>query len=243
MLLGLFFVAAAAEVDPDALWNIVHGQCVPDQQQHGDPRPCAEVALTGGVERGYAVLKDRNGATQFLLIPTARVTGIESPALLASDAPNYFAAAWEARSFAEKALGRAIPIEAVSLAVNSELARTQRQLHIHIDCVRADVRGALNAQRAEIGERWSALNEPVAGHRYLAMRVDGDTLAGYDPFKLLAVRVPGASADMGQRTLVVVGTRFDGRPGFVILAGRVDLLGGDFGAGAQLQDHTCALAG
>jgi CDP-diacylglycerol pyrophosphatase len=25
----------------EALWAIVHGKCVPDQMQHGDPAPCA----------------------------------------------------------------------------------------------------------------------------------------------------------------------------------------------------------
>src|ERR1700757_2680511 len=68
--------------DSDALWTIVHDQCVPHEQRASDPAPCALVDLSGGGDRGYVVLKDPVGATQFLLIPTARVTGIESPALL-----------------------------------------------------------------------------------------------------------------------------------------------------------------
>jgi CDP-diacylglycerol pyrophosphatase len=41
---------------------------------------------------------------------------------------------------------------------------------------------------------------------------------------------------------VVAGMAFDGSaPGFVILEDKVDLLHGDFAAGARLQDHACAL--
>ena len=81
----------AAQADPNALWNIVHGQCVPDERQHGDPKPCAEVELGSGLAGGYAVLKDIRGATQYLLIPTRQIGGIESRALLEPHAANYFA--------------------------------------------------------------------------------------------------------------------------------------------------------
>jgi CDP-diacylglycerol pyrophosphatase len=234
---------AIPSLNPNALWTIVHGRCVPNEQQHGDSAPCAAVELTHGVERGFAVLKDINGATQYLLVPTRRITGIEDTALLAPDAVNYFAAAWNARSFVDKAADRQLSDDALSLAVNSVLARSQNQLHIHIDCIHADVRSALARDEGAIGERWSLLDEPLGGHRFQAMRVMGTTLAGHNPFKLLAEGVSGARADMGQRTLVVVGMRFaGGRAGFVILADRVDLLQDDFAGGSRLQDRSCALA-
>jgi CDP-diacylglycerol pyrophosphatase len=241
--LGLLLPSLAAQAyDPNALWKIVHGQCVANQLAHGDPKPCAAVDLKNGAERGYAVLKDLHGATQYLLIPTQRIVGIESPALLAPDAENYFADAWDARGFVEKALGHALPSDVLSLAVNSKLARTQNQLHIHIDCIRPDVRATLLKLRAGIGDAWAPLAEPVGGYGYSAMRVMGATLAGHDPFKLLAEGVPGARGDMQLRTLAVIGMRFDGdAPGFVILQDRADLLHLDFGAGARLQDHDCAL--
>jgi CDP-diacylglycerol pyrophosphatase len=54
--------------------------------------------------------------------------------------------------------------------------------------------------------------------------------------------VPGARADMGRHTLVVVGMVFGGRaPGFIILDDRADLAHGDWGSGEELQDHACAL--
>ena len=94
-LLGL--LAGRAAADPDALWYIISEQCVPDQQQAHSPKPCALVDLAAG----YVVLKDRDGNTQFLVMPTARITGIESPAILAPDAPNYWQDAWDARRFVD----------------------------------------------------------------------------------------------------------------------------------------------
>jgi CDP-diacylglycerol pyrophosphatase len=244
MAIGLLLPGIAARAfDPNALWNIVHGECVPNQLAHGDPKPCVDVNLRNGVERGYVVLKDIRGATQYLLIPTQRIVGIESPALLAPDAENYFADAWNARGFVEKAAGHALPIDALSLAVNSVLARTQNQLHIHIDCIRPDVRATLIKLRASIGTSWAPLAEPVGGYGYSAMRVMGPSLDGANPFRLLADGVPGARADMKLRTLVVVGMRFESdAPGFVVLQDRADVLHVDFAAGARLQDRDCALA-
>jgi CDP-diacylglycerol pyrophosphatase len=223
--------------NPNALWQIVHGQCAPDQRRHGDPKPCAKVAL----HDGYAILKDRNGATQFLLIPTERVSGIESHALLAPRAVNYFAKACQARSFVESVLGHAMPRDTLSLAINSEFARSQNQLHIHIDCVRADVRDALSREGATVGGRWARLKTPLAGHDYRALRVTGTSLAD-DPFKLLASGAAAARAAMGQYTLAVVGMRFAGKvPGFVILEDRADPGHGDKAGSEELQDHACAL--
>jgi len=229
--------------NPDALWNIVHCQCVPDQQQRGDPAPCAAVDLREGDARGYVVLKDIVGATQYLVIPTARVPGIESPVLLAPGAPNYFADAWRERGYTERAAGHPLPRGTISLAVNSAFGRSQNQLHIHIDCIGGDVKAALQRQLAAIGDRWTPLPEPLVGHRYLAMGVLGDALDGTNPFALLADSVPGARTAMGEQTLVIVGAEFaGGRPGFVMLTDRVNFATGDRASGEELQDHGCTLA-
>jgi len=234
--------AATASADPDALWNIVHTKCVPNEQQHGSPAPCRLVDLSHGEQNGFVVLKDLAGATQFLLIPTARITGIESPALLAPDAPNYFAYAWRSRTYVDGALKKTLPRDDISLAINSVSGRSQNQLHIHIDCVRGDVRATLKQRAAAIGDRWAALGAPLAGHTYLAMKVGGVDLDQVYPFKLLADGVPGARADMGHHTLVVVGATFpDGRPGFIILDDHTNPATGDDAGGEELQDHDCAV--
>ena len=236
---ALVVLAAAAgragAADPDTLRKIVLDRCVPNQIAHQSPLPCAKVDLSGGVARGHAVLKDLVGATQYLVLPTIALSGIESPELLAPGAPNYFAAAWRERGFTERAVGHALPRDAISLAINSQYARTQNELHIHVDCIRADVRAALRQQQAAIGDAWRPLAQRLSGHRYLARRVLGDDLA-QDPFRLVADGIPGARADMAAHTIVVVGAEFAGRPGFVVLDN------GERHGGEELQDHSCALA-
>jgi CDP-diacylglycerol pyrophosphatase len=233
-------IVAARAADPDALWKIVHGRCVPDQELNHDPAPCTAVTLAGGEARGYAILKDIKGATQFLLIPTARIKGIESPELLAPLSPNYFAAAWAARAAMEAVLHHPVPREDIGLAVNSPHARSQEQLHIHIDCLRADVVAALHADEAAIGPAWAPLQAPLAGHTYRARFLSETALSASNPFKLLAADV-GAAA-MAQQTLVLAGAvSADGRPGFVLLADHFDPSTGDRASGETLQDHDCAV--
>lgn len=234
VVLGGALVARAA--DPLALWHIVHDRCVPRASQGMAPAPCAQVDLAGG----YAVLKDLIGATQYLLIPTARVSGIEDPAILHDDWPNYWNDAWPARRYVQQKVGHAMPRDTLSLAINSTAGRSQDQLHIHIDCIRAEVRDALQAEQAAIGPRWAVFPRPLAGQHYRAMRIDQAELGTVNPFRVLARDV--TPEEMGRHTLVLVGAVFrDTGPGFVLLDDHVDLAAGDFGGGEALQDHDCAL--
>ena len=234
-------VGPAAAADPDALWKIVHDKCVPNATRHMDPAPCTLVELPADPAKGWAVLKDREGIEQYLVIPTARISGIEDPAVLAPDAANYFEAAWAARRDMLAKLGHEVPRDAISLAINSPFGRSQNQLHIHVDCLRADVRDALNAQLAGIGADWARLPGPLDGHPYLARRIDGEELT-VNPFALLAAAPGVGAAGIGEHTLVVVGATFPQGPGFVALDDHRDAAPGDRASGEELQDHSCALA-
>jgi CDP-diacylglycerol pyrophosphatase len=229
--------APAAAADPDALWKIVHDQCVPQEQQRPNSSHCVEVDLTGGVERGHVVLKDLVGNTQYLVIPTARVTGIEDPALLAAKAPNYWAPAWLARFYLFARAHKELPRDAIGLAVNSSKSRSQNQLHIHIDCVRPDLRHYLARHAARMPERWADLGEAVDGHRYLAMRLDSRDLREVDPFAVLARGVAAARQHMGNWSLVAIGMP----RGFILLAGHVNAANNDNASGEELLDHGCEL--
>ena len=243
LLAGLLGPVSANAADPSALWKIVSGQCVPHEQAAHDPAPCAAVDLADGVDEGFVVLKDLNGVAQFLLIPTARIGGIEDPAILAPGAVNYWDAAWQARTFVEARLQTKLPRDAVSLAINSVLGRSQNQLHIHIDCVRPDVQALLRQNLDKVGTDWSVFPADLAGHSYRTLRIEQDSLRSVDPFRLLAESDEHVAADMGMHTLVVVGaTSADGADGFVLLDDHADVLAGDFGAGEQLQDHSCGVA-
>jgi CDP-diacylglycerol pyrophosphatase len=243
-LVGLLLGPVAAQAaDPSILWKIVDGKCVPHQEADHNPAPCASVDLEGGVAKGYAALKDINGIAQYLLIPTARIGGIEDPAILAPGATNYWDAAWQDRHLVEERLHTALPRDAVSLAINSAYGRSQDQLHIHIDCVRQDVHDILAANLDKITDTWTPFPIPLAGHHYRSIRIGHATLDGVDPFRVLADAGLETSADMGKHTLVLIGATFpDSAEGFVLLDDHVDMLAGDFASGEQLQDHSCAVA-
>nr|WP_243466135.1 CDP-diacylglycerol diphosphatase [Sodalis glossinidius] len=143
---------------PDALWRIVSEKCVPNQLQRGDPAPCSEVNTAAG----YVVLKDDFvGPLQFLLMPTDKISGIESPRLLATSTPNFFYLAWQARHFLSERRGKAIGDRFLSLAINSAYGRTQNQLHIHISCLRPDIRERLDNNAANISTDWQLLAREV----------------------------------------------------------------------------------
>lgn len=229
--------------DPSALWNIVNGKCVPHEETEHTPAPCSAVDIAPGVDKGFAVLKDMTGVAQFLLIPTARIGGIEDRAILAPGETNYWDAAWQARYFVEQRLHTSLPRDAISLAINSSVGRTQDQLHIHIDCIRPDVHDILAANLDKITNAWARFPASLARHSYRAIRIDQETLDGVNPFHVLADADPKALADMGMHTLVAVGAMFpDGTNGFVLLDDHADLTAGDRASGEELQDHTCAIA-
>ncbi len=238
-LMGCAVLAQGAARDPDALWAVVHDLCVPDQQVFANPAPCAEVDLAAG----YVILKDphTSAPTQFLLVPTTRVTGIEDPAILLPGAPNYWAAAWRARRYVDQRAGRILGRDDLSLAINSVYGRSQDQLHIHIDCIKPAVKAALHAHANAIGPNWSPFPVRLAGEWYLARRIEGSDPDGVNPFQLLA-ELPEAHTDIGELSLVVTGeTGAGGRAGFILLTGKT-APGVDNRWGEALQDHGCTLA-
>ena len=221
--------------NPDALWKIVSENCVPTQKSQGRPGKCQFVDLAGR----YAVLKDMHGDTRFLLLPTERITGIESQLLLQPGSANYWRAAWEARRYVEERAGRRVPRDMVGLSINSARRRSQNQLHIHIDCVQPDLRAALRQHEAEIPEDWPKQPLLLAGHAYYATRVIGADLGDTDPFQRLAQRFADPGKEMGQQSLSLIGAEFsDGRPGFYLLDSPAD----EQGATADVVlDRRCKL--
>ncbi|QRG78989.1 CDP-diacylglycerol diphosphatase [Citrobacter sp. R56] len=237
--LAIVVIAAAAGIgywkftgNPDALREKVLEQCVPNQRQHHNPAPCTEV----NPEAGYVVFKDRNGPLQYLLMPTYRINGTESPLLTEPFTPNFFWLAWQARSFMSQKYGQEIPDSAVSLAINSRTGRTQNHFHIHISCLRKDVRAQLDDNMAKIGTRWLPLAGGLRGHEYLARRVTENELAQRSPFMMLAEEVPEARDHMGSYALAMVRQSDDT---FVLLATQRNLLAFNLASAEEIQDHQC----
>jgi CDP-diacylglycerol pyrophosphatase len=232
---GSLLASSAHASDPNALWKIVNGQCVPHQQELGSPLPCVSVNTSAG----YAILKDVVGKTQLLLIPTAKVTGIEDFEILAPNAPDYWENAWEATRDVEALAGKLLPREDLSLAINSPFARTQNQLHIHIDCVRAAVAEALRTHANEISDTWTPFAPGIGRTPYRIMRVPTLQQPGANPFQLLAHAQP----EMSRETLAVVGATLPGGlPGFYLLETRADPAIPFSGGAEELQDHDCKIA-
>jgi CDP-diacylglycerol pyrophosphatase len=243
-LMGAFAfgaICAARAADRDALWKIVHGQCILHKVETGNPAPCAAVSLASGEETGSAVLKDLNGKTQFLLIPTRRLTGIEDPLVGTAALPNYWRDAWAARGLVSLRARHALPRDAIGMAINAADSRSQDQLHIHIDCLRPDVRNALLARNEKIAPKWAVLPVDLAGHVYRARWIDGAEPEP-DPFILLADDARALGAPLRDETLAVIGAqRRDGKIGFILLAYRATA--GRRAHAEDLLDHSCALAG
>ena len=211
----------------DALRQIVQEQCVVHWTQQHDAAPCVRV------EASYAVLPDRKGGAHFLLIPTQTIAGIESPELLQHDAPNYFSAAWQARDQIAAAVGHGVSRGAIGLAVNPAHARSQDQLHIHIECLNPEAMRSLQEAAERIGSTWSPVG--IEGSSFEALRIMGEELDGANPFEILAHHLAHAGRVMGDYTLVVAGMQFNSGPGFIVLTGTGR-------AGELLLDSTCAVA-
>lgn len=189
------------------------------------------------------MFKDRVGRYQYLVLPLARIPGIESPSLRKRDAPHYLADAWNARLYLEAALHKTLPRESVSLVVNSMHDRTQDQLHIHIDCIRPDVHDALQHLLPAITDHWQPLSEllPPKEGRYMARWTSGTELS-INAFKSLAASLPRGDL-MERHSLVVVGAqRASGEPGFILLSSRYENPDDSSGAAETLQDRTCTIA-
>jgi CDP-diacylglycerol pyrophosphatase len=215
------FVAIAAASERQALWQVVRA-CVADYRLSGSPFPCLAVDLAGGEDRGDVVLRRPLGRPDTILAPTRKIVGLEDPWLQSPQAPNYFAAALDARAFVAGADGTALKLDEAALAVNSRFARTQDQLHIHIGCLSARARRMLDASVAELKLRaWGRVGALAPETAFWGWRTGQANLDGVEPFRLAAERAPGKSADLGRLMIVVAGARITGRDELVVLAADV----------------------
>lgn len=221
------FAAAAAslEISRGALWKVVQ-TCVANRALTGSAFPCLKVDVSQGVERGYVILRTPVGAPDLILAPTRKIVGVEDPSLQASGAPNYFEDAWNARAFLTDRRRQPLAPTDVALAVNSRLSRSQDQLHIHIGCLSARMRRKLQTVAPELPtDRWAPIGGPVNvanapdGAGLWARRIDGDTLAGVNPFRLAAERGSDETRNRSRLTIAVAGVQLaDRRTDFVLLA-------------------------
>lgn len=217
----------------DTLWHIVHDQCVPNQEQNGQPKPCAEVNL----DQGWVVLKDLKGPLHFLLMPVNKVSGTEDPQILAADSVNFFERSWQARHFMANKLKKPIDDSNVMLAVNSQHGRSQNHIHIHISCIRPDIKRKFADYRG--GQQWQRVTEPlVRGHYYSVREITPQQLQNDNVFRLLTELDPDARQHMGEYSLAMMKLN---NGDFLLLATRLDRLSMNFASAEELQDHDCTV--
>jgi CDP-diacylglycerol pyrophosphatase len=226
--------ARLAAVDSNALWKIVDVRCVPSQQATGTPGQCTIVNL----DKRYAILKDIVGRSQHLLIPTDRVTGIESPFILAPNAPDYWDDAWTSRLYVEKSVKRTLADNQLGLEINSQFRRSQNQLHIHIDCMQGKISDALARHAKDAPGEWHW--DTLDGQRYRIMRVTSLTQAD-NPFRIVARDNPNSQA-MALQTVLVTGAGPSAeQDGWLIVNSGLDIDNGS-GTAEGLLDHACRVA-
>ena len=221
------FAAAAGgpELSRGALWKVVQA-CVANRALTGAAFPCLKVdvsqetsaATSSCARRGERPtsswrLREKSSASKTRRFRRRRRQTISR--MLGTPAPFSQTSA-KSRSRADD----------VALAVNPRLSRSQDQLHIHIGCLSRRMRRRLQTLAPELPEDgWARIRGPMNvanapdGPGLWARRIDSETLAGVNPFRLAA---EGRSDEVESRSrlmVAVAGVQLaDGRGGFVLLA-------------------------
>lgn len=218
------------------LWHVVDDMCRPILKYTGHPFPCLEMSPDGG----WAIIHAPFDGSQFLVVPLARVTGIEDPASRRPRAPDLWSVAWDRRHLVDDRAGRPLRNDEIALAVNSKSSRTQSHYHIHVDCLDAAVRRRLAAELPTIGSTWRDLRPVASVAPYRVRRIDAATLR-QEPldhlierelqptksaYEDLSIALLGTAEGTAENPIFIVGVTF----------GQADDEGGH---AEELIDHTC----
>lgn len=223
-----------------ALWRVVQ-TCVADYKFVGAPFPCVQVNLAGGEERGYVAIYSPFGRREMIVAPTQKMVGVEDPRLQSPAAPNYFEAAWRARSLLGGLNRNAADVD-FALAVNPAATRKQDQLHIHLGCLLPDAKREVEAfaSRLQVGG-WSQVPAIVYDAEFWGLPLAPDALGGVNPFRLAAEGPAGRDGDRSRLMILLVRLRIADGDRWLLLASN---LGGPGTytqiAAEDLLDPTCA---
>ena len=216
----------------DSLWKNVQERCLtPATPTHSD---CVIVDR----QRGFVLYKDMIGASHYLVIPVRPVSGVDDARVWSDREHNAWAFGWAARDTVGKAIGRALPDTLLGLAINARAARSQDQLHIHLDCISESARDFL--ANSAFDRQWRSLTFRGKPVRVRLIPSDDPVLA-VDPFDVVRedLGVDGKIADRG----VFLGyvRPLQGQAGFVVVDEPVDKAGGANGHASDFLDRGCKL--
>jgi CDP-diacylglycerol pyrophosphatase len=186
-------------------------------------------SFTASEKQEYIILKDNapQKPQGFLLIAVHPVTGVEDERIFSAPFVDLWSSAW---LWSEKYPGK--PGAITGLAVNSALARSQNQLHIHISCVLPEVTKALSKRRISPNANHPTQLNLGPNHTTYAI-VAVPTLDGANsPFLIARTIAQANKQEMRQQGIAAV--RGKKNNGFYIL----DTAEGR-GAAEELLDQTC----
>jgi CDP-diacylglycerol pyrophosphatase len=219
----------------DGLWRNVQKQCLRADRDVGND--CATVDK----DRGYVLYKDMIGRSHYLVIPTTTMSGVEDPHAWSADAPNYWAFALAGRTQVSQRVGKPLSPQDVGLAINARQARSQDQLHIHVDCLSEDARRFLADHRTALGSGWA--NLAFQGKTVRATFVPSATAAlPVNPFRVVLDAQGGDHSALADRGIFVAYTQAPGTPaGFVIVDEPVVAGTKTNGHASDFLDRGCAI--
>jgi len=232
LMLGMALTGCASR---DLLRQVTTGLCVPNARLIGLAAPCRQVVE----DPGFAVLRAPGERQHFILVPLRPLRGLESPALWQPGQPNWFGPAWRQRWYLS-AWGRApVADERIALALNAPSGRSQDQLHVHLACLRPEVREQLWRLAPALDDHWRALPKALAGSRYQARRLSETQLLATNFFQALASQPPYPLPDPRLSLAVVALPSRDASRQFLLLAGRAGSQPGDQGSAERLLAADC----
>lgn len=117
LLLGVVFLVGCSR--SDALWTVVDKVCMANYQHKRGAFPCQQVYIPSGKSQGFSIIQNPRFPYHFILVPTAAMSGIESPQLLVDSRIDYFGYAWLMRYRLAVEHGKPIPETMLAMALNS----------------------------------------------------------------------------------------------------------------------------
>lgn len=225
----------------DALWMVTQDLCMKNYDLRRDPAPCQQIYQPQGKEQGFSILQNPRYPYHFILVPNLAMSGIESIALTRAGRTDYFGYAWLMRYRLRAAYGAAVPDDRLGLAINSAYGRSQNQLHIHLTCLREDVRRQLQAERPYISEAWRPLPDRLLKHRYYARRVMQPAAMGIYPIDSVARHFQLSPPQLAEYGVALIPTTFEEGQGFILLTTRRGWDKGNRASVESLLDKRCEI--
>jgi CDP-diacylglycerol pyrophosphatase len=243
LLLGTSFVAGAAQPrlpaqddkpengpsaqttpKPSVLLRLAV-QCSKDIAAVSDCR-----SFTTNDKQEYIILKDNapQKPEGFLLIPVQPVTGVDDEQIFSAPFADLWSSAW---LWSEKYPGK--PAAITGLAVNSALARTQNQLHIHVSCVRMDVATTLRKKKISSDVSHPTLVKLAPNQATYSVVAVSSLDGANSPFLIAQAIAKSTKTEMRQQGIAVIQGKKN--HGFYILD-TAEARGG----AEELLDQTCA---